>query len=323
MPRNEAPTGPRELATNCFEIQRAMIDESLASWTGLAAAAQLRWIEGGKVAGLDKGKAWPAVYLSAIRTGSLYARMGLRNGDLVYAIDGHSLYSFDSFVTLLSDPSMAKDMDEPQPGAHGDTGPRSMFAMFAGFVEDPNSLSLAVLRAGQAIMLNQVLAGTPVTACEKHPALREKDAEQRTWTEADWQADGARLEERSKEVEQAAAEQKAVTDGITKLTATSFEISASISADAMRNAVMFRSARLVPAVKAGTPNGIAVYAVRPSSVYNALGIENGDRLHTIAGVEVTTPESVVDQLGRLVELPISSIVLTRRGATVTLTYSVR
>ena len=89
MPRNETPTGPRELATNCFEIHRAMIDESLASWTGLAAAAQLRWIEGGKVPGLDKGKAWPAVSLSAIRTGSLYARMGLRDGDLVYAIDGH------------------------------------------------------------------------------------------------------------------------------------------------------------------------------------------------------------------------------------------
>lgn len=116
---------------------------------------------------LDKGKAWPAVQLSAIQTGSLYARMGLRSGDLVYAIDGHSLYSFDSLVNVVADPSMAKDLDEPQP------------------------------------------------------------------------------------------------------------------------------------------------------------VVNGDRLHTIAGVEVATPEAVFVQLGRLVELPSSSIVLTRRGATVTLTYSVQ
>ncbi len=302
-----------------------MVDESLATWTGLAAAAKLRWIEGGKVPGLSKGKAWPAVHLSAIRTDSIYARMGLRNGDVVYAIDGHSLYSFDTFVNVVADPSLAKDMDAPQAAAHGDTGPRAMFAMLAGFVEDPRSLSLAVVRSGQAITLNQVLAGTPAPeACAKQPALREKDAEERTWTEADWQADAARAAERSKELDKTAAEQKAVTDGITELTPTSFEISSSISADAMRTlATSTRSARLVPGTKAGKRNGVTVYAVRPSSLYAALGIENGDRLHTIAGVEVTTPEAVVEQLGRLAELPSSSIVLTRRGPTVTLTYSVK
>ncbi|MCW5806950.1 MAG: hypothetical protein KIT31_31615 [Deltaproteobacteria bacterium] len=50
-----------------------------------------------------------------------------------------------------------------------------------------------------------------------------------------------------------------------------------------RDATLARGARVVPAVKDGQPDGIKLYAVRPSSIYAKLGLTNGD---TLQGVTV-------------------------------------
>src|SRR5262249_49152595 len=61
---NQRPVpGTREVATNYFEIDHEVLDKALTTWAGLAAGANVRWIEGGRVPNLDKGKAWPAVAL--------------------------------------------------------------------------------------------------------------------------------------------------------------------------------------------------------------------------------------------------------------------
>lgn len=258
--RNQpAVAAPREIATNCFEIDRAALENALADWVRLAAGGKLEWLEGGHVPNLNKGKAWPAVAVSDIQNGSLYALMGFRDGDVVYAFNGYSLSGFEPFVNILSEPSLAEEMD-------ADSSPAAVIASLWGS-SAPDHLSLAVLRRGEAISINQVLAGVPATACHERPPLQEKAAEEATWTEADWRAAAERAEETDKAHAAAAAEIKAVVDGIKKVNDTTFEISSAISASRMRTALAKRAARLLPASKDGKTDGVRVYAVHPTSLY--------------------------------------------------------
>lgn len=315
-PHNQTVAGPRALAPGCFEIERAVLDHELADWARLAASAKLRWLAGGQVPGLAKGNAWPGVVLSDLQPGSLYERMGLRDGDIIFAFNGHALpLIFETVVTVLSDPAMAKDL-----GA--DSTPAAMFAFF-----DVDSLSLLILRDGKPIPIAQVLAGTPAGACPAPPPLRDKDAEQALWTEADWEAQAKVDAARSQQLEAAraaeAAELQAVIDGITRVNDTTFELSRAITGEPLRKALAHRGARLVPALADGAPVGVKIYAVRPGSVHAALGLANGDTLRVVAGVPVTTPEAAIEQLGRLPDQPSSSISLTRRGKPATLTYTLK
>lgn len=313
LPRNHhSVPEARELAKNCFEIERAAIDKALADWVGLTQEATFRWTEGGQVPNLHKEN-WPAVALSDIRRGSLFARMGLRDGDLVYAFNGYSLQGFGLFVNILSDPSLAREMDaEASPAA-------AIEVLF----QSSDYLSLAILRSGDAISINIVVAGAALTTCNKRPRLREKEAEEATWTEADWKIAEDRANEERQAQEAAAAELQATADGVAKVNDTTFEISSAISAKQMRSALTNRGARLVPRNRHGQPVGVAVYAVRPSSLYKALGLENGDTLHNISGTEVRTSNDVIDHLGQLPGKKFASIVLTRRGKSVTLNYSIK
>lgn len=83
------------------------------------------------------------------------------------------------------------------------------------------------------------------------------------------------------------------------------------------------SARFVPSFTNGTPHGIKVYAIRPSSMLGRMGIENGDRLIAIAGMPLTTPERCIQAYARLRQ-PTSPIVLDveRRGSRRRISYQI-
>lgn len=49
---------------------------------------------------------------------------------------------------------------------------------------------------------------------------------------------------------------------------------------------MMRGARVVPSVRNGKPNGMKLYAIRPSSLWSKLGFQNGDTLQEIGGVKL-------------------------------------
>src|SRR6185295_15216111 len=49
-----------------------------------------------------------------------------------------------------------------------------------------------------------------------------------------------------------------------------------------------KGARVVPAMKNGRPAGFKLYAIRPNSIYGALGINNGDTVKSINGFELTS-----------------------------------
>ncbi len=83
------------------------------------------------------------------------------------------------------------------------------------------------------------------------------------------------------------------------------------------------SARIVPSVNNGVPEGFKLYAIRPSSLYARLGLENGDTVRAINGVELSSPSSAIELYRRIKQTPEFVVDLTRHGQPMTLTITVR
>lgn len=83
-----------------------------------------------------------------------------------------------------------------------------------------------------------------------------------------------------------------------------------------------RQARVVPSISFGQPNGLKLYAVRPSSVFARLGLTNGDTIHTINGVDMSTPDKALELYTKLKSVDEVTIDLTRRGHLLTLTLQI-
>ena len=106
-----------------------------------------------------------------------------------------------------------------------------------------------------------------------------------------------------------------------------FEIDATrITAVLADPAQIARGVRIVPSVKNGQPDGLKLYAIRPSSLYAALGLMNGDTVHAIDGRSVAGADAALRayaDLRRKVDSRKSITIelsITRRGKPVLLTY---
>lgn len=81
-----------------------------------------------------------------------------------------------------------------------------------------------------------------------------------------------------------------------------------------------RQARIVPAITNGQPFGLKLYAIRPGSIYLALGLRNGDTLRSINGVDLSTP----DTLATLKDATALQILVVRRtGVEETLVITIK
>ncbi|MCC6995406.1 MAG: PDZ domain-containing protein [Deltaproteobacteria bacterium] len=84
-----------------------------------------------------------------------------------------------------------------------------------------------------------------------------------------------------------------------------------------------RSARIVPSMKNGFPNGIKLYAVRPNSIYAAAGLQNGDTITSVNGDALTSADSALAIYTKLKTASKVRVQITRRGAEVTLVYTIK
>lgn len=72
-------------------------------------------------------------------------------------------------------------------------------------------------------------------------------------------------------------------------------------------------ARVVPAMKQGQPNGFKIYAVRPRSVFAAIGLHNGDTIQSINGHALDSPSATLDLQDKLRGVDSLRIEIERRG----------
>ena len=74
-----------------------------------------------------------------------------------------------------------------------------------------------------------------------------------------------------------------------------------------------RGARIVPSIKDGKANGFKLYAIRPSSFYARVGFRNGDTVHAVNGIDLTTPDRALDAYDKVRLADRIEFEITRRG----------
>ncbi len=83
------------------------------------------------------------------------------------------------------------------------------------------------------------------------------------------------------------------------------------------------SARFVPSIKDGHPNGFKLYAIRPNSVFGKIGLQNGDTVKAINGMEMSSPDQALGVYTKVRSASHLTVSVERRGETLTLDYTIR
>ena len=83
------------------------------------------------------------------------------------------------------------------------------------------------------------------------------------------------------------------------------------------------AARFVPSIKDGHPNGFKLYAIRPSSIFGRIGLQNGDTIKQINGMEMTSPDQALGVYTKVRNASHLTVSVERRGDNVTLDYTIR
>lgn len=88
-------------------------------------------------------------------------------------------------------------------------------------------------------------------------------------------------------------------------------------------AALATAARFVPSIKDGKPNGFKLYAIRPNSIFGKIGLQNGDTIKAINGLDMSSPDKALEIYTKLRYASHLSVSVERRGENTTLDYSIR
>ena len=83
---------------------------------------------------------------------------------------------------------------------------------------------------------------------------------------------------------------------------------------------MLRQARMRPYFKGGVPDGFLITNIRPGSLYQRMGLANGDILQGVDGRQIETADDMISLLNTLKEASGAAILLQRGGKPQTLNY---
>jgi general secretion pathway protein C len=116
----------------------------------------------------------------------------------------------------------------------------------------------------------------------------------------------------------------AIAKGIVKVSANEFNVDRGVVDKILENqADLMRQARIVPEQENGKMVGIRLFGVRQDTLLGVLGMENGDRLQTINGFDMTSPEKALEAYARLRTADHLTIQINRRGANQNLDYNIK
>ena len=92
-----------------------------------------------------------------------------------------------------------------------------------------------------------------------------------------------------------------------------FEVDRSMVDALLANPTELMRTRVVPESEGGRIVGVRLFNIRPHSLLGALGIENGDRLSTINGFEMTEPQKMMEAYSKLLTANRLSVTVVRNG----------
>ena len=115
-----------------------------------------------------------------------------------------------------------------------------------------------------------------------------------------------------------------IKNGIQKVGPNEYNIDRGVVDKILENqAELMRQARIVPEQENGKMVGIRLFGVRPDTLLGVLGMENGDRLQTINGFDMTSPEKALEAYARLRTADQLTVQVNRRGSNMNLDYNIK
>jgi general secretion pathway protein C len=115
-----------------------------------------------------------------------------------------------------------------------------------------------------------------------------------------------------------------IASKIQKISDTEFNIDRSVVDKILENqAELMKSARIVPETKDGKVLGIRLFGIRPDTLLGTLGLQNGDRLESINGFNMGSPEKALEAYARLRTASQLDVSVNRRGSTVAITHHIK
>ncbi len=110
---------------------------------------------------------------------------------------------------------------------------------------------------------------------------------------------------------------------IQKVSETEYNIDRSVIDQLIERQSELIRARIVPDQQNGQVVGLRLYGVRPDTVLGALGIQNGDRLETINGFSMASPEKALEVYARLRSAEGLKIQVNRAGKNLLIDYKIK
>jgi general secretion pathway protein C len=115
-----------------------------------------------------------------------------------------------------------------------------------------------------------------------------------------------------------------IASKIQKVSANEFNVDRQVVDKILENqAELMRSARIVPEQENGKVVGIRLFGIRPDTLLGTLGMENGDRLQTINGFDMASPEKALEAYARLRTADHLTVQVNRRGQNTNLDFNIK
>ncbi len=115
-----------------------------------------------------------------------------------------------------------------------------------------------------------------------------------------------------------------IAKGIQRVSANEFNVDRGVVDKILENqAELMKQARIVPEQENGKVVGIRLFGVRPDTLLGVLGMENGDRLQSINGFDMTSPEKALEAYARLRTADHMTVQINRRGSNMNLDYNIK
>jgi len=112
--------------------------------------------------------------------------------------------------------------------------------------------------------------------------------------------------------------------GIKKIGEHNYEVQRQTVDSLLGNmSLLSRSARIVPEIRDGKAAGFRLFSVRPDGPFGKIGLQNGDVISSINGLEMTSPDKALEVYTKLKSASHLSVGLERNGQKINKEYNIR
>jgi C-terminal processing protease CtpA/Prc len=230
----------------------------------------------------------------AIQPGTMYERIGLKNGDILQKVGGHEVTSAEQLDQL-------ERMREAAKSTSLTVRRRDQTLTITYRAAEASSGKKAVAGLVLALLTNMRMSRPAAAAPASKP----------------------------REVSLPSTEDplaKELDESVQKVGDNKYEIKRTFFKKVLGDSsYLGRSARVVPSVEDGKSVGFKLYAIRPNSLYERLGIRNGDEIRQINDHDVSASDQVLEVYTKLRDAARVTVTIRRRDESrpVTLTYVIR